>query len=125
LQALRKAVVAALMSFPRKAEFRLSDGSPQHKRHHHTLVTIKKFMDISVVGEERRIVADDSASIRLFFAFSDGVKHSDMRKVYVDLLCGRFTMLCAFFVYHNLGYKGSSIFLITKFISDKTLEMRE
>ena len=32
-----------------------------------TLVTIKKFMDISVVGEERRIVADDSASIRLFF----------------------------------------------------------
>ena len=34
-----------------------------------TLVTIKKFMDISVVGEERRIVADDSASIRLSFCF--------------------------------------------------------
>ena len=30
-----------------------------------------------------------------------------MRKVYVDLLCGGFTMLCAFFVYHDLGYKGS------------------
>ena len=30
-----------------------------------------------------------------------------MRKVYVDLLCGRFAMLCAFFVYHDLGYKGS------------------
>ena len=38
---------------------------------------------------------------------SDGVKHSDMRKVYVDLLCGGFTMLCAFFVYHDLGYKGT------------------
>ena len=37
----------------------------------------------------------------------DGVKHSDMRKVYVDLLCGGFTMLCAFFVYHDLGYKCS------------------
>ena len=36
----------------------------------YTLVTIKKFMDIIVMGEERRIVADDSASIRLsFFAF--------------------------------------------------------
>jgi hypothetical protein len=53
-------------------------------------------MDISVVGEERRIVADNSASIRLFFAFSDGVKHSDMRKVYVYLLCSGFAMLCAF-----------------------------
>lgn len=31
-----------------------------------------------------------------------------MRKVYVDLLCGGFTMLCAFFVYHNFGYKGSN-----------------
>ena len=30
-----------------------------------------------------------------------------MRKVYVDLLCGGFTMLCAFFVYYDLGYKGS------------------
>jgi hypothetical protein len=30
-----------------------------------------------------------------------------MRKVYVDPLCGGFTMLCAFFVYHDLGYKGS------------------
>ena len=60
------------------------------------------------MGEERRIVADDSASIRLFFLLlSDGVEHSDMRKVYVDLLCGRLTMLCAFFVYHDLGYKGS------------------
>ena len=29
-----------------------------------------------------------------------------MRKVYVDLLGGGFTMLCAFFVYHDLGYKG-------------------
>ena len=38
---------------------------------------------------------------------SDGVKHSDMRKVYVNLLCGGFAMLCAFFVYHNLGYKGT------------------
>ena len=38
---------------------------------------------------------------------SDGVKHSDMRKVYVNLLCGGFTMLCAFFVYHDLGNKGS------------------
>ena len=26
------------------------------------------------------------------FAFLDGVKHSDMRKVYVDLLCGGFTI---------------------------------
>jgi hypothetical protein len=34
-----------------------------------TLVTIKKFMDIIVMGEERRIVADDSASIRLFLSF--------------------------------------------------------
>ena len=41
------------------------------------------------------------------FYFLDGVKHSDMRKVYVNLLCGGFTMLCAFFVYHDLGYKGS------------------
>ena len=71
----------------------------------------KEVYGIGVMGEERRIVADDSTSIRLFFLlFLDGVKHSDMRKVYVDLLCGRFTMLCAFFVYHNLGYKGSSIF---------------
>ena len=30
-----------------------------------------------------------------------------MRKVYVNLLCGRFTMCCAFFVYHDLGYKSS------------------
>ena len=30
-----------------------------------------------------------------------------MRKVYVNLLCGGFTMLCAFFVYHDLLYKGS------------------
>ncbi len=60
------------------------------------------------MDEKRRIVADDSASIRLFSLFlSDGVKHSDMRKVYVDLLCGGFTMLYAFFVYHDLGYKGS------------------
>ena len=73
-----------------------------------TLVTIKKFMDIGVMGEERRIVAEDSASIRLLsLSLSDGVKHSDMRKVYVNLLCGGFTMLCAFFVYHDLGYKGS------------------
>ena len=65
-------------------------------------------MDIGVMGEERRIVADDSASIRLFsLSLLDGVKHSDMRKVYVDLLGGGFTMLCAFFVYHDLGYKGS------------------
>ena len=35
----------------------------------YTLVTIKKFMDIIVMGEERRIVADDSASIRLFLSF--------------------------------------------------------
>ena len=41
------------------------------------------------------------------FCFLDGLKHSDMRKVYVDLLCGGFTVLCAFFVYHDLGYKGS------------------
>ena len=41
------------------------------------------------------------------FCFLDGLKHSDMRKVYVNLLCGGFTMLCAFFVYHDLGYKGS------------------
>ena len=41
------------------------------------------------------------------FTFLDDVKHSDMRKVYVDLLCSGFTMLCAFFVYHDLGYKGS------------------
>lgn len=34
-----------------------------------TLVTIKKFMDIGVMSEERRIVADDSDSIRLFFCF--------------------------------------------------------
>ena len=46
-------------------------------------------------------------SVFPFFLLSDGAKHSDMRKVYVDLLCGRFTMLCAFFVYHNLGYKGT------------------
>lgn len=39
------------------------------------------------------------------FAFLDGVKHSDMRKIYVDLLCGRFTMLCAFFVYPNFNSK--------------------
>lgn len=42
---------------------------PRKKTNSLTLVTIKKFMDISVVGEERRIVADDSASIRLFFLF--------------------------------------------------------
>lgn len=59
------------------------------------------------MSEERRIVADDSASIRHFYlSLLDGVKHSDMRKVYINLLCGRFTMLCAFFVYHDLGYKG-------------------
>ena len=46
-------------------------------------------------------------SVFPFLLLSDGVKHSDMRKVYVDLLCGRFAMLCAFFVYHDLGYKGS------------------
>ena len=61
------------------------------------------------MGEERRIVADDSASIRLsFLLLSDGVKHSDMRKIYVDLLSGGFAMLCAFFVYHDLGYKGTN-----------------
>jgi len=31
-----------------------------------------------------------------------------MRKVYVNLLCGGFTMLCTFFVYHNLGNKGTN-----------------
>lgn len=31
-----------------------------------------------------------------------------MCKVYVDLLCGGFTMLCAFFVYHDLGNKGTN-----------------
>ena len=46
-------------------------------------------------------------SVFPFLLLSDGVKHSDMRKVYVDLLCGGFTMLCAFFVYHDLGYKGT------------------
>ena len=42
-----------------------------------------------------------------------------MRKVYVDLLCGRFTMLCAFFVYHDLGYKCSDDLGRERFDIDK------
>lgn len=49
------------------------------------------------------------------------MKHSDMRKVYVDLLGGGFAMLCAFFVYHDLGYKGSDDLGCEHFDIDKFL----
>ena len=50
-------------------ELQFCPTSSTRKDQANTLVTIKKFMDIGVMGEERRIVADDSASIRLSFCF--------------------------------------------------------
>ena len=51
-----------------RSKVRALDGPPKNPERF-ALVTIKKFMDIGVMGEERRIVADDSDSIRLFLSF--------------------------------------------------------